>query len=153
MDEKIAAKISTLLEDVFAAGIKEGRELARQDMVRLLSGEPRIQRAKRAAEPQANGAKPPSAPQANGGLDQPIGQALLVLADEHPDGIFPDAIADYVKEHMSADVSVAAIRQTLRQMTLQGKARRLPRGRYAAIDRAPPPGTLFHVNPAQTPAA
>lgn len=146
MDEKIAAKISTLLEDVFAAGIKEGRELARQDMVRMLSGEPRVQRPKRAAvEPATNGAKPPSAP-ATASLDQPIEQALLNLADDHPDGIFPDAIADYVKQR-GADVSVALIRQTLRQMTLQGKARRLPRGRYAAIDRAPPPGTLFHTAP------
>lgn len=147
MDEKTAAKVNTLLEDVYAAGIKEGRELARQDMVRMLSGEPRVQRAKRAAvEPASNGAKPPSAPTAQHTLDEPIEQALLNLADEHPDGIFPDAIADYIKRN-GADVSVALIRQTLRQMTLQGKARRLPRGRYAAIDRAPPPGTLFHTAP------
>ena len=151
MNEKTAGKITSLLEEVFADGVKQGRELERAEIVKSLSGPTRPTRARVANSANGNGEaapKPPSAPAANG-LETPIRMALSGLAEEHPDGIFPDAIASYVKQHHNADVSVALIRQTLRSMTLTGQARRLARGRYAAISMPPPPGSLFHQNPAQ----
>ena len=147
MDERIAAKVNTLLEDVYAAGVKHGREVERQEIVKSLSGAPRAARAPRTVN-GANGGVVGATVAPKGELAQSINLALSALAESNQDGVFPDAIAGYLKERQGMDVSVAAVRQSLRQMTLSGHARRLARGRYSAIDRSPPPGTLFHQAPA-----
>ena len=147
MDERTAAKVNALLEDVYAAGVKQGRELERQDLIKSLSGAPRAARAPRVAA-ATNGTAGGQQVQPSDGLAREINIALSALAESNQDGVFPDAIAGYLKERQGMDVSVAAVRQSLRQMTLSGHARRLARGRYSAIDRSPPPGTLFHQAPA-----
>lgn len=142
MDERIAAKVNTLLEDVYNAGIKAGREQERQDIVKSLSGGSRAPRTRVASSANGHTVAP------SDGLQQAINLALSSLGETNPDGVFPDAIAEWVKKSEGADVSVAEIRQALRRMTLSGHARRLARGRYAAIDRSPPPGSLFRDMPA-----
>ena len=150
MDEKIAAKVNALLEEVYATGIRDGREQERSDMVSLLSGPraaPRT-RTPRTRLPQAPVEQPPVASPL---LTSSVKSALYELRADHPDGVFPDTITEYVKAHHTSNggnhPSSRDIRQTLRQMMVSGQARRVQRGRYLPVDNAPPPGTLFHTAP------
>jgi hypothetical protein len=85
---------------------------------------------------------------APGSLTETISATMRTLQrqEQFRDGMFPDTIADHIKAHGNgnADVTGRLVRQTLREMTLNGQARRAARGRYVIGDEAPPPGTLFH---------
>lgn len=130
MDEKITAKVTALLEDVFSAGIKEGRELERQDIVATLSSGGKLRLPKAAPSAPAT----PRPPTTNGGLTTAVANALTQLREENPDGVLPDTITDYVQNHSGDEVTSRDIRQALRQMTLQGQARRIQGGRYIPAD-------------------
>lgn len=65
-----------------------------------------------------------------------VKEALQTLAALHPEGASPQQIADQLKPG-GKPINAQAVRQSLRQLTMAGEARRVAHARYLPAD-APP---------------
>lgn len=153
MDESIGSKVRTLMESVFKMGVDRGREIARTEIVALLSQEPVRTRKPRTARAEIPGPTeqpepPPPAPvqpPAPIALDQPLSLSTVVnnaLHEMPADGIDPDGLTTYINAQNGHEpVTVRDVRGVLRQLMMSGDARRVARGRYiAASAGVPQPG-------------
>ena len=58
-----------------------------------------------------------------------VKDALATLATNHPEGASPQVIADQLRPN-GQPINVQAVRQSLRQLTMQGEVRRVAHARY-----------------------
>lgn len=61
--------------------------------------------------------------------------ALVTLAVQHPEGASPQQIADQLKPD-GKPINAQAVRQSLRQLTMAGEARRVAHARYLPAEAA-----------------
>lgn len=125
--EKVAAKVTQLIEELYTDAVQEGRDLEFEDLMIAMKNRRPSPRSPHSEPPGANGPvndprpEPPQPPVNS--ISQRIEAALLELATE--DGVYPDNIADHT------GIKVREVRATLRNMVLSGDAFRKARGKYA----------------------
>jgi hypothetical protein len=165
MDDRIVEKIRTLVDEAYSAGIAQGRELARDDLIRRLSEpEPAVKRTRAPRGPRTQPPHPSTMPlpahqreaAAQAAVEPPRSHAreeslvgvvnkALISMPAAEDGVDPDALTNFIRTHNGngeSDLKVADVRGALRQMLIAGTARRVGRGRYIAAE-PPTPGSFL----------
>lgn len=71
-----------------------------------------------------------------------VKSALAALATTHPEGASPLKITEHLRASDGRPVNDQAVRQALRQLTLQGEVRRVAHARYLPGEVMPPQGDL-----------
>lgn len=144
---QIQAAMAGYVEQVRAAAFHEGRIAGRRearDELRFFFDkfeeafpiepvEPRA--AKRAAARKADEETVWLTPEEVNPL---VKSALLALAVQHPDGASPQQITEQLKPG-GKPINAQAVRQSLRQLTMSGEARRVAHARYLPAE---PPAAL-----------
>lgn len=134
--DELVALHAKWTKEAYEQGFYEGALAARDIIVNTIGTLPAIHPPGKPLPNRRRTTTIPGVPQqaANEQIFAFVQGALRELEESYPEGMFPDIVADFLRDNPPSgngiDLKVPQVRAALRTMTLTGQARRMARGKY-----------------------